>query len=80
MRNGFRVEKDIQRGLKLLGESADWNDPDACFYMGFLYLSVCGVQKNLEIIAKWYKAVFYVEGDIVYIDAVVDGCRDHSKS
>jgi len=25
------------------------------------------------LFAKWYKAVFYVEGDTVYLDAVVDG-------
>lgn len=27
------------------------------------------------LFAKWYMAVFYVEGDLVYIDAVVDGRR-----
>lgn len=32
------------------------------------------------LFAKWYKAVFYVEGDTVYIDAVVDGRRDHNQS
>lgn len=28
------------------------------------------------LFAKWYKAVFYVEGEVVYIDAVVDGRRE----
>ena len=32
------------------------------------------------LFAKWYKAVFYVDGDTVYIDAVVDGRRDYNKS
>ena len=32
------------------------------------------------LFAKWYKAVFYADGDTVYIDAVVDGRRDHNKS
>lgn len=28
------------------------------------------------LFAKWYRAVFFVEGDCVYIDAVVDCRRD----
>lgn len=31
------------------------------------------------LFAKWYKAIFYVDGDNVYIDAVVDGRRDCSS-
>lgn len=31
------------------------------------------------LFAKWYKAIFYVDGDCVYIDAIVDGRRDRSS-
>ena len=32
------------------------------------------------LFAKWYKAIFYVDGDIVYIDAVVDGRQHRNNS
>lgn len=31
------------------------------------------------LFAKWYKAVFYIEGDTVFVDAVVDGRSDYQK-
>ena len=31
------------------------------------------------LFAKWYKVVFYVEGNTVYVDAVVDGRSDWNK-
>ena len=31
------------------------------------------------LFAKWYKAVFSIEGDVVYVDAVVDGRADWNR-
>ena len=69
---GFHVEKDIDRGLKLLKKSAEQNDINACLHMGFLFLSGRGVQRDLNETVYWYKKAWALLKDKHNLDRMYE--------
>ena len=57
---GYRVEKDVERGLNYLEQAASMDEEQACLHLGFLYLSGRGVDRNLTTSAEWYLRAYRI--------------------
>jgi TPR repeat protein len=55
---GYRVEKDMERGLKLLRSAAENDEVHACRHLGFLYLSGRGLPRDFKKTIYWYQKAY----------------------
>ncbi|HPX33200.1 MAG TPA: leucine-rich repeat protein [Erysipelotrichaceae bacterium] len=55
---GYRVEKDMERGLKLLRNAAEKSEVHACRHLGFLHLSGRGVVRDFKQTIHWYNKAY----------------------
>ena len=55
---GYRVEKDMVRGLKLLRNAAEKSEVHACRHLGFLHLSGRGVVRDFKQTIHWYNKAY----------------------
>lgn len=55
---GYRVEKDMERGLKLLRSAAQQSEVHACRHLGFLHLSGRGLPRDFKQTIYWYDRAY----------------------
>ena len=57
---GLHVEKDIRRGVAFLEEAASRSEVNALVYLGFLYLTGRGVQRDLNKTSDYYMKAYEI--------------------